>query len=195
MHTIISLPEADAIAVRAGADIVASITPADLGRPTPCRGWDLGALLAHMTTQHLGFAAAAAGHGGDPKVWRTVRLGADPTRTYAESADRVRTAFAAADVLDRPFALPEISTEIEFPGRRAIGFHLVDYVAHGWDVATSMNVPFHLPSDVLELALPIAEAVPAGAARTAPGAAFAPVLPVADDADLLTRILARLGRA
>jgi uncharacterized protein (TIGR03086 family) len=195
MHTIVSLPDADAIAVRAGVDLVAGVTRADLGRPTPCRGWDLGALLAHMTTQHLGFAAAAAGHGADPDVWRTVELGDDPARTYAEAAGRVLAAFATGDVLDRPFALPEISTEIEFPGRRAIGFHLVDYVAHGWDVATSLNVPFHLPHTVLELTLAIAEAVPSGAARTAPGAAFAPVIDVADDADLLTRILARLGRA
>jgi hypothetical protein len=56
-------------------------------------------------------------------------------------------------------------------------------------------VPFHLPDDVLETALPIAEAVPAGRARTAPGAAFAPVIPVAGNADRLTRILALLGRA
>jgi uncharacterized protein (TIGR03086 family) len=195
MHTNTSLQQADAVAVRAGVDLVASVTPADLSRATPCRGWDLGALLAHMTTQHLGFAAAADGHGADPQVWRTVPLGADPARTYADAAERVIAAFAADGVLDRPFALPEISTEMTFPGRRAIGFHLVDYVAHGWDVATSLGVPFHLPEDVLELALPIAEAVPAGPARTVPGAAFGPVVPVAGDADRLTRILALLGRA
>ncbi len=189
------LAEADAVAVRASVDVAAAVTPADLRRPTPCRDWDLGALLAHMTTQHLGFAAAAAGHGADPAVWRTVELGDDPARTYAETADRVLAAFAADGVLDRPFALPEISTDIEFPGRRAIAFHLVDYVAHGWDVATSLGVPFHLPESVLELALLVAEAVPAGPARTAPGAAFAPVVPVGDDAGLLTRILALLGRA
>lgn len=191
---ITSLPQADAVAVRAGLDVVATVTPADLRRPTPCRGWDLGALLAHMTTQHLGFAAAAAGRGADPAVWRTVALGDDPARTYADSADQVLAAFAAEGVLDQPFALPEISTQIQFPGRLAIGFHLVDYVAHGWDVATSMGAPFHLPDDVLELTLPIAQAVPAGPARTVPGAAFAPVTPVAEDADRLTRILALLGR-
>jgi uncharacterized protein (TIGR03086 family) len=194
MHTITSLLEADAVAVRAGVDLVAPVTPADLTRTTPCRGWDLGALLAHMTTQHLGFAAAAAGHGDDPEVWRTVELGDDPARTYADSAERVLTAFAQDGVLDRPFALPEISTDTTFPGRYAVAFHLVDYVAHGWDVATSLGVPFHLPDDVLQLTLPIAEAVPAGPARTAPGAAFAPVIAVPDDASLLTRILALLGR-
>lgn len=194
MHTITSLVDADAVAVRTGLDVVASVTPADLGRSTPCTGWDLGALLAHMTTQHLGFAAAAAGHGRDPGVWRTVELGREPARTYADSVERVLTAFAADGVADRPFALPEISIEIEFPGRQAIAFHLVDYVAHGWDVATALDVPFHLPDDVLELALPIARAVPGGDARTAPGAAFAPVVPVAAGADRMTQVLALLGR-
>jgi uncharacterized protein (TIGR03086 family) len=195
MRTKKDLQEADAAAVRASVDVVAGVTPADLGRPTPCRDWDLGALLAHMTVQHRGFAAAAAGQGADPAVWRPVPLGDFPARAYAEAADRVIAAFAQDDVLDRPFALPEISTERTFPGRIAIGFHLVDYVAHGWDVATALGVPFALPTDVLEAALPIAQAVPGGSARSVPGAAFAPVVPVAHDADPLTRILALLGRS
>ena len=55
------LIELDATAVRASVDLVAQLTPADLTRPTPCTGWTLHGLLAHMTTQHYGFAAAAAG--------------------------------------------------------------------------------------------------------------------------------------
>jgi gas vesicle protein len=43
---------------------VTQLTPADLTRPTPCAGWTLHGLLAHMTTQHYGFAAAAAGQEG-----------------------------------------------------------------------------------------------------------------------------------
>jgi uncharacterized protein (TIGR03086 family) len=188
------LPLADAAAVRASVEVVARVTSTDLGRPTPCRDWDLGALLAHMTVQHRGFAAAAAGQGADPEAWRPLPLGDFPVRAYAEAADQVITAFAGDGVLDRPFALPEISTERPFPGRVAIGFHLVDYVGHGWDVATALGVPFDLPEFVLEAALPIARAVPGGAARTVPGAAFAPVLDVGADADRMTRILALLGR-
>ena len=195
MRTIEDLRKFDAIAVRASVAAVARLTAADLGRPTPCAQWDLGALLAHMTVQHKGFAAAAAGHGADLARWQPVRLGDDPVRAYAEAAEQVITAFAADDVGEREFALPEISTERPFPGRIAIGFHLVDYVVHGWDVSASLGIPFGLPADVLETALPLARAVPGGPSRTAPGAAFAPAQPTADHADPLAQILALLGRS
>jgi len=46
--------------------------------------------------------------------------------------------------------LPEVRAGITVPAPIAIGFHLVDYVAHGWDVArtlgasrpSSMKTPF-----------------------------------------------------
>ena len=195
MRTVDDVRRADAAAVRASVAVVAQVTEADLGRPTPCAGWDLGALLAHMTVQHRGFAAAASGRGGDLAVWRPVPLGDDPVRAYAAAAEHVIAAFAAAGTPDAAFTLPEISTRQTFPAPVAIGFHLVDYVAHGWDVATSLGVPFELPTDVLEVALPIAERVPAGESRTRPGAAFAPIVSVPTDTDLLTRILALLGRS
>jgi uncharacterized protein (TIGR03086 family) len=194
MHTI-DVRDADSTAVRACVAVVSRVTPADLRRPTPCADWDLGALLAHMTVQHKGFAAAAAGHGDDLAVWRPVPLSDDPIRAYAEAAEQVITAFAADGVVDREFALPEISTEQSFPGRIAIGFHFIDYVVHGWDVAASLGVAFELPREVLEAALPRAEAVPGGARRTVSGAAFAPALPISGDAGTLDRILRLLGRS
>ena len=87
MPTNTDLRPADAIAVRASVSVVAQSTPADLDRPTPCAGWDLAALLAHMTAQHRGFAAAAAGHGGDLALWQPVPLGTDPVRAYADAAE------------------------------------------------------------------------------------------------------------
>jgi uncharacterized protein (TIGR03086 family) len=76
----------------------------------------------------------------------------------------------------------------------AIGFHLVDYVVHGWDVAASVGLGFELPDDVLRAALPIARSVPGGESRTVPGAAFAPGRPVPAGAEPLAEILALLGR-
>jgi uncharacterized protein (TIGR03086 family) len=195
MHTDTDLREADAIAVRAGVAVVARLTTADLSRPTPCAGWDLGALLAHMTVQHRGFAAAAAGHGADVALWQPVPLGDDPAHEYAEAAEQVIAAFAADGVLEREFSLPEVRNGQSFPASMAIGFHLVDYVVHGWDVATSLGVPFNLPADVLAATLPIARAVPGGPARTVPGAAFAPAVSIADDTGPLDEILALLGRS
>ena len=55
-------------AVLASVDAVNAVIGDDLTRPTPCAGWDLATLLAHMTVQHRGFAAAARG-GTDLDVW------------------------------------------------------------------------------------------------------------------------------
>jgi uncharacterized protein (TIGR03086 family) len=132
-----------------------------------------------------GHDASASARGHDASAF---------VRVYTASAELVLAAFAAPGVLDREFALPEISASRIFPGRVAIGFHLVDNVVHGWDVATALGVPFALPLPVLETTLPLARAVPDGPLRLAPGAAFAPALPVPADADPLTEILLRLGR-
>jgi len=187
MHT--DLVALDALVVRTSVELVSTITPADLSRPTPCAGWDLEALLIHMTAQHRGFAAAASGHGDDLAAWSPTPFS---VRDHAAAAEAVVTAFAAPGVLDRSFALPEFGAS--FPGRLAIGFHLVDYVVHGWDVATSIGARWTPDPAVLAATLPIARAVPDGPNRLEAGAAFGPGLPVPADADPLTEILLRLGR-
>ena len=50
----------DAEAVRASVDVASLAGAADLAGPTLCDDWTLAELLAHMTAQHNGFAAAAA---------------------------------------------------------------------------------------------------------------------------------------
>jgi uncharacterized protein (TIGR03086 family) len=185
----------DRRAVRSSVHVVSHTAPDDLGRATPCAGWTLADLLAHMTTQHHGFAAAAEGRGADPEVWRTRPAAGDPVQEYAESADLVVAAFADDTVSERQFALPEISTGVSFPAARAIGFHFVDYVVHGWDVARTLGIPLVLDADVLEVALMVAREVPGGARRLEPGAAFAPSVAVPDDGEPLDHIVAMLGRS
>jgi uncharacterized protein (TIGR03086 family) len=102
--------------------------------------------------------------------------------------------FSADGVLDREFALAEISPVLRFPAAQAISFHFIDYVVHGWDVARSLGVDYQLEPDLLAAARPVALAVPGGQARTRDGAAFAPGLPVLTQAGLLDQILAMLGR-
>src|SRR5439155_13833275 len=167
----------DADAVRASVAVVSQATGPDLDRATPCGDWTLAELLAHMTAQHHGFAAAAAGRGADPAVWQTTVDGDDPVSAYAAAAEHVIAAFAQDGVLQRPFTLPEITTRITFPGAQAIGFHFIDYVVHTWDVARSLGIALQLPADLVLAALPIAEAVPDGDERQRPGAAFRPSLP------------------
>jgi uncharacterized protein (TIGR03086 family) len=185
----------NARAVQRSVQIVNEVRAEDLSKPTPCAGWTLADLLTHMTAQHLGFAAAAEGDGADLGHWQAGQLDQNRLVTeYARTADRVTGAFAAAGVLDREFCLPEISTRVLIPARQAIGFHLVDYVVYGWDVARSLGLGYDLDADVLDVALTVAQAVPDDhERRRRPGAPFAPRLESASD-DPLARVLTLLGR-
>jgi uncharacterized protein (TIGR03086 family) len=183
----------DAQAVRASVDLVAQITTQDLARPTPCAGWTLHDLLKHMIAQHHGFAAAAGGD-GNLAQWRVRPLGAHPIAAHRAAAEHVLDAFAEDGILDRDFPLPEFKQGLMFPARQAISFHFVDYVVHSWDVARTLDLPVHLDPALLDVALSVAEAVPGGDARLAPGAAFAPSVTWAGGSRL-DQIIALLGRS
>ena len=182
--------ELDARAVRASVTVVTAATPDDLGRPTPCAEWTLGDLLAHLTVQHRGFAAAARGAGADPAVWQLQPLDPDPVASYVEAADDVVAAFGSAR---QDFALAEFGAT--FPADQAIGFHFIDYVVHGWDVARSLGLDYDLDPELAGPALEIARAVPDGEARLRPGAPFKPRLDTSPDAGAMDEILTRLGRS
>jgi uncharacterized protein (TIGR03086 family) len=190
----VSVIELDRRAVHHSVEIVARVGPDDLGRPTPCAGWTLRELLEHMTVQHRGFALAAGGVRSDVADWRPRSLGDDPAGAYAAAADQVVAAFAAERVAEREFWLPEIRDGGPFPAQLAIGFHLVDYVVHAWDVAASLGVCADAESDLVEAALRVAAGVPDGPERLLPGAAFAPSHAAPAGASGHDRLLAMLGR-
>jgi uncharacterized protein (TIGR03086 family) len=194
---VAELARLDAAAVRASMDVAVTVGAADLDRVTPCAGWTVADLLTHMTAQHEGFAAAAMGDGADPDRWRPRSWATAEALVagYVAASVLVIEAFAADGIADRAFDLPEISFPGPFPARHAIGFHLVDYVAHGWDLARSLGLDYDvLDSDVLAAALVIARTVPEGDHRLGPNAAFAPRVE-ATTAAPLAQTLARLGRS
>ncbi|MFF3456833.1 TIGR03086 family metal-binding protein [Streptomyces sp. NPDC002730] len=185
----------NAQAVRDSVNLIRRMTPGDLLRPTPCSAWTLTDLLAHMTAQHHGFAAAALGHGQDLSHWSVRPLGEDPVTQYGDAAQNVIAAFTTLESPDHEFALPEFTQAQTFPAARAIGFHLIDYVVHSWDVARTLGITYAPGSELLQAALPIARAVPDGDSRLAPGSAFRPGLAADDDTGTLEKILAALGRS
>jgi uncharacterized protein (TIGR03086 family) len=122
-------------------------------------------------------------------------VAADPGGTYAAAAADVIDAFAGADVLESSFVLPELGRGASFPGELAIGFHYIDYVVHGWDVARTLGRAYELPADVLAAAVPLALFVPDGDFRAIDNAPFGPAIPATDSTSDLDRILAHLGRS
>jgi uncharacterized protein (TIGR03086 family) len=197
MHTITAeIVALDALAVATSVALVAQARPADMTRPTPCADWTLHGLISHMAAQHYGFAAASAGD-GDPARWRPRRLSSDPVADYRTAAETVLAAFCAPGVLGREFPLPEFPAAPLFPARQAISFHFIDYVVHSWDVAKSLGLDVNevnFAPELLDAALRVAQAVPAGKSRLAPGAAFAPAV-AWQDGSPLDRIVAILGRS
>ncbi|MCX5199406.1 TIGR03086 family metal-binding protein [Streptomyces sp. NBC_00249] len=192
---LVTIKAFNARAVRESIAVVRRVNVEDLTRPTPCSAWNLGELLAHMTAQHRGFAAAARADGGDLTHWKAEVPGSEAVGRYLAAAEEVLAAFAEVSSEEQEFALPEFGAGAAFPAIRAIGFHFLDYVVHAWDVARALELPFAMDPDLLDSALPIARAVPDGAHRTQLGSAFAPSLPEPTDSDALTRILTHLGRS
>ena len=186
------------IAVLASVDVVSVVTADDLAKPTPCAGWNLADLLAHMTVQHRGFAAAARGHGADEAIWQPATVAdavaADPAGTYSTAAAEVIDAFAGDGVLDSEFALPELGPGAAFPGAMAIGFHHVDYVVHGWDVARATGQPYETEPEMLDSALAFLGMFASPDAPAGPEVAFGPSREVPGDAPALDRVLALAGR-
>jgi uncharacterized protein (TIGR03086 family) len=190
----IDIVELDRRTLVATGDIVAAVTPGDLDRLTPCAGWTLRDLLAHMIAQHHGFAAAASGEPTEPADWRPRPVGDDPAGEYNDSAAQVTAAFGAPGVLERLFWLPEVRTSEPFPAATAIGFHFIDYVTHGWDVARSIGVPARFDDDLVAAVLPLVERVPDTPKFRGPDKAFMPGIAVPPDAPPLDRVVAMLGR-
>ncbi|MBC9713096.1 TIGR03086 family protein [Streptomyces sp. TRM66268-LWL] len=161
----------------------------DWDRPTPCTDWTVRDLVAHMTAENNGYAAAARGEGGLPAHWRVpAAFGTDPVRAHGESVAALIVPFAEHGGGERPFTLPLLGGA--FPARVAVSFHLLDSAVHAWDLAAALGSTPRLPSAVGEAALRIARRIPdEGRAPF-----FGPALRPPEDADPFTATLNLLGR-
>ncbi len=171
--------------------IVAVMTPADLTRPTPCAGWTLADLLRHQVSENHGFATAA--RQGSAPDWDGGELGDDPFGAYTASVNDFLDAFADDAVYERQLALGTGGSIGVVPGRIAAHMHLVDTVAHGWDLARTVGLPYEPDPEALQASLMAAERIPTEA-RDERGT-FAAVVEVPADASDLDRFLALLGRS
>ncbi|MEV7772344.1 TIGR03086 family metal-binding protein [Kitasatospora sp. NPDC086791] len=170
--------------------LIATITPADLDRPTPCTEFTLRQLLNHV----VGGVHRLAYMGEGGRAADIVPAIEDPSdqgwpAALGRARARATTAWADDAKLGRPTSAPWG----EVPGGAAVGGYLMEAVTHTWDIATSLGNGFVLDDALAHSALGIAQAVLPPEAR-GEGVPFGRVEPVAEDADVHTRLAAWLGR-
>ncbi|SEF86904.1 TIGR03086 family protein [Thermomonospora echinospora] len=161
-----------------------AVTPQAMSRPTPCRDWDLRALLAHMNDSLLALYEAA--DLGRVDLEAPADPGGDPVAALRASACRLLGAWTgtagggSVAVADLPLAAEVVT---------AAG--ALEIAVHGWDVARACGLDRPIPDALAEELLPLSALLVTEVDRPARFAAPVPASPSAAPGD---RLVARLGR-
>ncbi|GAA2634074.1 TIGR03086 family metal-binding protein [Paractinoplanes durhamensis] len=160
------------------------VTPALLSAPTPCRAWDLHALLEHLLDSMAALEEAAE------TASVTLLPPPSPGGVIPQARDQaVRLLGAWASACDTPFSVRVEHATLSAP--LVAGAGAIELAAHGWDVSQSCNRPRPIPDDLADELLDLAVLLLHPADR--PGR-FARPLPLPCDAPPGARLLAFLGR-
>lgn len=158
-----------------------------LGNSTPCRGWDLRDLLAHMADSLVALSEAA----------EVGRVDLDPTELTGRFADDIvhilrRRACRLLGAWTNAGLAPVAVGDRMLTGRIVTGAGALEIAVHSWDVAQACGrdrpIPAGLASELLELA----PALVGADDRPARFADPVQVTPLARPSDLL---IAYLGRS
>jgi uncharacterized protein (TIGR03086 family) len=162
-----------------------AVTPAMLTNPTPCRDWDLRALLEHVSgsLEALTEAALCGRVGGVFVDARDARL--VPVAVVREQATAVLDAWLRAErttvcVNGLPLTSPVL-----------VGAGALELAVHGWDIARACGRRDPIPSPLADDLLALSKVLVSPADRPVRFAAPVPISPVANPSD---RLVAFLGR-
>lgn len=169
--------------------LVQRIGPDQWSDPTPDTEWSVRDLVNHLVYEQLwvppllaGSTVEEVGDKYDGDV-----LGADPVASWTTAAAAARAAWTAPGAIDRTVAL-------SYGPRPATGYlreMTMDLAVHAWDLARGIGADDTLPEPLVAEALDYTRET---APMLAASGLFAAPLPVSDDADDQTRLLAMLGR-
>ncbi|MFD6463725.1 TIGR03086 family metal-binding protein [Streptomyces roseolus] len=175
-------------ALEATATIVEAVAVAQLTAATPCREWDVRAVLNH-TVSGMHRVAAALSDMGSGAEREDDWLGSDPQGAYAAAAEIVRAAWHRPDALSA-----SVDTVYGIlPGTALATIHLTELLAHGSDIAVAIDRA-DLPDDELCAELLAQLESQGGIDDFRKRGIFAPRVDIAADAPAHRRLLAYLGR-
>jgi uncharacterized protein (TIGR03086 family) len=127
--------------------LIAGARPEQSAWPTPCKSWNVQALVSHVVDETLRFASVS---GGPPKGEPVVDLAPD---VWAVAYERAAATLRAA--WDRPGAVDETQDHPfgERPALWAVHQQTSELVTHAWDVARATGQPTDFDPDIGRLAL------------------------------------------
>jgi uncharacterized protein (TIGR03086 family) len=174
--------------------IVSAIDLEDLDRSTPCAGWTLRDLLAHLIGQQQGFTLAVRDGDAPPAAYRPPTTPDDEVLArWRSTADGLQAALRAAPEGATAHLAELTGVAGPLPMTSVAAVQTLDTLVHTWDVARSLDREYRPAEDLVTWASAFARRIPDDETRHRPDAAFAPALP-SDPDDAWSLALALLGR-
>lgn len=165
------------------SDVARAIS--DWSAPAPVDGWTAGDVVAHLTEW---FSAFLAGGGIDLAVGAATPGSDTPVDTWDRHSAAVQ-ALLESPAAAEPFTHPMIPPQ---PLADAIdAFYTADVFMHTWDLARSGDIPVALDPDYCGR---LFDGMTAIEQILRDSGQYGPAVPVADDADPLTRMIGFIGR-
>ncbi len=176
-------------AMMATQRIIDQVSPERWHSPTPCTDWDAMQVANHIVGENLwagelfqGKTVEEVGNRLDGDL-----TGEDPAAAYRRSVDVARKAVEAPGAME---TICHLSFG-DYSGADYAGQLFMDILIHGWDIAKGTGQDSRLDSELVARCLPIADVL-TRQFRTA--GVFGDDLPVTEDADQQTKLLALVGR-
>lgn len=119
---------------------------------TPCSGWDLSALVDHVTGGNWFTCHILGGRTADAAMTKTMEqfaAGSASCEQAVASVDEQLAAFQQPGVLDRTWH----HVAGDLTGRQILRLRLHDLIVHTWDIEQTLDPPASLPEDLIRWGL------------------------------------------
>lgn len=127
--------------------LIAQIRPGQETLPTPCRSWDVRALVNHVVDEMHQFAKVTAG--GERRHLGVDVIGEDWSGAYREAAQALLAAWRQSGALEQTQRLSIGEVDAGW----AVGQHITELSVHAWDIAKATGQPTDLDPELGQLAL------------------------------------------
>lgn len=171
--------------------VISGVNENQAGAATPCRSWDVTALINHIVFATEGFTLAATG--GTPDWSATAPdVGPDWAGAYRAKADTLLDAWGKAD-LTGTTQFPGVGT---VPARFQVDQQILEYATHAWDLAKATGQSVELDPEIGQAAFGwVTQILPAEfRGDEAAGKVFGPEVAVPAAAPIYSRLAGFMGR-